>query len=93
MHVVMVSNSESAFLRARELLRSEGALSKAELEELVFVLDEVNGTQFLALTSDPEHDRVLRLMDRYSRRRTREILMIMVVLFFLSVGMGIFLTL
>lgn len=93
MYVVMDSNSESSFLRARQLLRTEGALSKAEFEELVAVLDEVNGTQFLALTSDPEHQRVLRLVDRYSRRQIGPILTVMVVLFFLSVAIGISLAL
>lgn len=89
----MNSSTERAFRRAREILRKEGALTNDELEELDALFDEVNGTQFMALTQDPEHQTTLRQYDRYARRPAMPILITMVVLLVFSIVMGFYVSL
>lgn len=93
MALAMNSSTERAFLRAREILRKEGALTSAECSELEELFDEVNGTQFMALTQDPEHSRTLREYDRHTRRPALPILITMVVLLIFSIAMGIYVSL
>lgn len=90
MALSMNSSTERAFLRAREILRKEGALTSAECNELEELFDEVSGTQFMALTQDPEHSRALREYDRHTRRPAMPILITMVVLLIFSIAMGIY---
>lgn len=85
----MNSSTERAFHRAREILRKEGALTIAECEELEELFDEVNRTQFMVLTQDPEHTRALREYGRYYRRPALPILVSMVTLLIISIIMGI----
>lgn len=86
----MNSGVERAFLRAKELLRKESTLTDQECDELCELFDEVSGSQFLALTQDPEHARALREYDRHNRRPGRKIIAAMTVLFVISVLMGIY---
>lgn len=88
MAFAMNSSTERAFLRAKELLRKESALTNAECEELEELFDEVNGTQFIALTQDPEHAQALRRYDRHAWRPAMPILITMVVLLLFSIVMG-----
>ena len=88
MATAMNSSTERAFRRAREILRKEGALTNVECEELRDLFDAVNGTQFMALTQDPEHTRTLREYDRYVRRPALPILVTMVTLLIISIIMG-----
>lgn len=88
MATAMNSSTERAFRRAREILRKEGALTNVECEELTDLFDAVNGTQFMALTQDPEHTRTLREYDRYVRRPALPILITMVTLLIISIIMG-----
>ena len=87
------SSTERAFRRAREILRKEGALTIVECEELRNLFDAVNGTQFMALTHDPEHARTLREYDRHVRRPALPILVTMVTLLMFSIIMGVYLSL
>ena len=93
MALAMNSSTERAFQRAREILRKEGALTTAECEELEALLDEVNGTQFMALTQDPEHRAALKQYDRYTRRPAMPIFITLVVLLIFSIVMGFYVTL
>lgn len=88
MALAMNSTTERAFLRAREILRKEGALTSAECDELEELFDQVNGTQFMALTQDPEHSRTLREYDRHLWRPARPILITMAFMVVLSIVMG-----
>lgn len=90
MATAMNSGTERAFHRAKEILRKEGALTPVECEELKELFDEVNGTQFMALTQDPRHTRALREFDRYVRRPALPILIGMVSLLIISIIMGIY---
>lgn len=92
MATAMNSSTERAFRRAREILRKEGALNPAECEELKELFDAVNGTQFMALTQDPDHTRALREYDRYVRRPALPILVAMVTLLIISIIMGVYVT-
>lgn len=89
----MNSNKEHAFVRARELLRKESALTHAECEELEGLFDDVTGTQFMALAQDPQHKRALRQYDRHTWRPAMPILITMIVLLVLSVVMGLYVSL
>lgn len=80
--------TELAFLRAREILRKEGELTSADCEELERLFDDVNGTQFMALTQDPAHKHALRTYNRYVRRPAMPIIITMVVMLALSIAMG-----
>lgn len=93
MALAMNSSKERAFRRAQEILRKEGALTSAECQELEELFDEVTGTQFMALTQDPEHSRTLREYDRYTRRPALPILITMVVFLIFSIAMGFYVTL
>ena len=73
-------------------MRKEGALNPAECEELKELFDAVNGTQFMALTQDPDHTRALREYDRYVRRPALPILVAMVTLLIISIIMGVYVT-
>ena len=88
MALVMSSGTERAFLRAEELLRTESALTSPQLEELEELFHELSGTQFMALISNSQHDRVLRQYDRYIHKRVRPIIAGMTVLFVISVIIG-----
>lgn len=90
MATAMNSSTERAFRRARAILRKEGALASVECEELKALFDEVNETQFMALTQDPEHTRALREYDRYIRRPALPILVAMVSLLIISIIMGLY---
>lgn len=87
------SSTERAFERAKELLRKERALTKAECDELEELFDEVNGTQFMALTQDPSHARALREYDRHVWRPAQTIIIALVGLFVISVIMGFYVSL
>lgn len=91
--MVMDQMTERVFLRARAILRKEGALTNADYAELEVLFDEVSGTQFMALTQDPEHRRALRGYDRYTRRPAIPIMITMLVLLLFSIAMGIYVTL
>ncbi len=93
MAMAMNSSTERAFQRAREILRKEGALTTAECEELETLLDEVSGTQFMALTQDPEHRRALKQYDWHTRRPAMPIFITLVVLLAFSIAMGIYVSL
>lgn len=93
MAFAMNSSTERAFQRAKELLRKESALTHAECDELEVLFEEVNRSEFMALTQDPQHHRSLRQYDRYVRRHARPIIAVMVVLFVVSVVVGAFLAL
>lgn len=90
MAFAMNSGVERTFLRAKELLRKESTLTDLECDELAELFDEVSGSQFMALTQDPEHARTLREYDRHTQRPGRRIIAAMMVLFLFSVLMGIY---
>jgi len=90
MAIAMNSSTERAFLRAKELLRKEGALTSDESDELQQIFDEVSGTQFIALTKDPNHARALLEYDRHTRRHVRPIIILMLALFVVSVVVGVY---
>jgi len=92
MATVMNSSAERAFLRAREILGKEGALTILECEELEELFEDVNGTQFIALTHAPEYRNALREYDRYLRRPARPIVWALLALVLVSVAMGFYLT-
>lgn len=93
MAMAMNSSTERAFQRAREILRKEGALSTVECEELEVLLDVVSGTQFMALTQDPEHRRALKQYDWHIRRPAMPIFITLVVLLVCSIAMGFYVSL
>ena len=86
--LAMTTSTELAFLRAREILRKGGELTSADCEELERLFDDVNGTQFLALTQDPEHRRALRTYDHFVRRPAMPIIITMVAMLVVSIIMG-----
>ena len=88
MALAINSGTSCAFLRARDLLRMESALTDEQFEELESLLHEVNGTQFVALTSDPQHQRMLLAYDKFARRRAFPILAAMTSAFVISVLIG-----
>ena len=92
MVLAMNSTSERAFQRAKELLSKESALTHPECDELEELFDEVSGSQFIALTQDPQHRRTLRQYDRYVHRHARMITAVLAILFIVSVVIGAFLT-
>lgn len=92
MAIAMNSSTERAFLRAKELLRKENALTKAECVELEELFEEVSRTQFIALTQDPEHARALRRYDRHVWRPAMPILITLLVLLLVSIVMGAYVT-
>lgn len=91
--LAMTGDKENAFVRAKELLRTERRLTEAECEELQGLFDDVTGTQFMALTQDPQHQLALRQYDRHTWRPAKPILITMIVLLVLSVAMGLFVSL
>lgn len=93
MAFAMNSSAERTFLRAKELLRKDRALTDGDCEELEVLFDEVSGTQFMALTQDPNHARSLQQYYRHTRRPALPIIIGMVVLFVFSVIMGIYVNL
>jgi len=90
MAYAMNRDVERAFLQAKELLRKESTLTDLECDELAELFEAVSGSQFLALTQDPQHARALREYDRHTRRPGRRIIAAMTALFVFSVLMGIY---
>lgn len=84
------SDTERAFLKAREILRKADPLTSADCNRLDGLFYEMESTQFIALAQDPQHTRALREYDRRVRLSSRPLIAIMTGLFTLSMAMGLF---
>lgn len=81
---------ECAFLRAKEILRTESALTRAECEELDRLFEVIDATQYIALTQDTRHERALREYHGRTPVAVRLIVTMMTMLFVVSVVMGVY---